>query len=569
MSIKDLADQLAAKGRYGDEVLVHMSKGEVAGLQGLAEAAGGSLTINPETGQPEAFFLAALLPTILGAAAPALGAAATGAGMAGLGGLLSGKFGAMGLGALTGALMNRDNPLMGAVTGGMGGYGGGQLAQGFGLGVPAASASTAPAAATTVTPSVSTSIVPGAPASSITPAAASPLTASITPATTAPVSTSIIPTPPASSITPAVAGAPSAATTTPTITPRPEMTGKQMMTSGLMALAPAMMPQTPEAIPEEEDTEDLMGRYTYASGFTGGTREPGTAFTGERRFFNPRFIRNMAQGGAVKKYADGGEMSAPSSNPAQGMTGASADAMRFLYGMDAAPGEGIAAGNPAFGMTGQSAEAMQYLQGMQPRSAAPQMPMAPAKPFVAPVRARETASSIEGMRRINDGEFSGMYEASTPKYAFDSGSQKYFRTDPVFTYVAPQTDGYSGSGFAEGGITDLARGGMKAGGFVVPADVVSMVGEGNTDSGYERIRRMIPGATAIKGKDGGQADTVKTSIEGKQPARVAHGEMYVPPAAVKRAGGAKKLYAMMKNVRKQAKGDAKQIKPVDLKKALA
>lgn len=570
MSLHEMANYLASKGRNGDEELVHMTKGEVAGLQSLAEAAGGSLTINPETGKPEAFFLAALLPTILGAAAPALGAAATGAGMAGLGGLLSGKFGAMGLGALTGALMNRNDPLMGAVMGGMGGYGGGQLAQGMGLGVPAASASTAPAAATTVTPSVSTSIVPGAPASSITPAAASPLTTSITPATTAPVSTPIIPTPPASSITPAVAGAPSAAATTPTITPRPEMTGKQMMTSGLMALAPAMMPRTPEAIPEEEDTEDVMGRYTYDSGYTGGTLLPGAAFTSERRFFNPRFIRNMAQGGAVKKFADGGEMSAPSSDPARGMTGASADAMRFLYGMDAAPGERVAAGNPAFGMTGQSAEAMQYLTGQLPTTSRVQPAPLQAKPFVAPVRARETASSIEGMRRINDGEFSGMYEARTPKFAFDPGSQKYFRTDPVFTYVAPEPSYDAGSsGYAEGGITDLARGGMKAGGFVVPADVVSMVGEGNTDAGYERIRRMIPGATAIKGKDGGQADTVATSIEGKQPARVAHGEMYVPPAAVKRAGGAKKLYAMMKNVRQQATGRKAQIKPVNLKKAMA
>jgi hypothetical protein len=124
-------------------------------------------------------------------------------------------------------------------------------------------------------------------------------------------------------------------------------------------------------------------------------------------------------------------------------------------------------------------------------------------------------------------------------------------------------------GYAEGGLASLAKGGMKAGGFVVPADVVSMVGEGNTDAGYEQIKRMLPGATPIKGKDGGQADTVKTSIEGKQPARVAHGEMYVPPAAVKRAGGAKKLYAMMDKVREQATGNKKQIKPVDIRKAMA
>jgi hypothetical protein len=122
---------------------------------------------------------------------------------------------------------------------------------------------------------------------------------------------------------------------------------------------------------------------------------------------------------------------------------------------------------------------------------------------------------------------------------------------------------------AQGGLVGLAKGGMKSGGFVVPADVVSMIGEGNTDAGYSRIKSMIPGATAIKGKDGGQADTVKTSIEGKQPARVAHGEMYIPPETVKRMGGAKKLYAMMDRVREQATGSKKQIKPVSLKRAMA
>ena len=110
---------------------------------------------------------------------------------------------------------------------------------------------------------------------------------------------------------------------------------------------------------------------------------------------------------------------------------------------------------------------------------------------------------------------------------------------------------------------------MKQGGFVVPADVVSMVGEGNTDAGYRRIMALLPGATPIRGKDGGQSDTVKTNIEGKQPARVAHGEMYIPPEVVKKAGGAKKLYAMMDKVRQQATGSKKQIKPVRLERAMA
>jgi hypothetical protein len=123
--------------------------------------------------------------------------------------------------------------------------------------------------------------------------------------------------------------------------------------------------------------------------------------------------------------------------------------------------------------------------------------------------------------------------------------------------------------WAQGGLLGLAKGGMRSGGFVIPADVVSMVGEGNTDAGYKRIKSMVPSATAIKGKDGGQSDTVKTSIEGKQRARVAHGEMYIPPETVKSLGGAKKLYAMMDRVRQQATGSKKQIKPVSLNRAMA
>jgi hypothetical protein len=161
------------------------------------------------------------------------------------------------------------------------------------------------------------------------------------------------------------------------------------------------------------------------------------------------------------------------------------------------------------------------------------------------------------------GHYAGSLDSNGGVSGHDYGGGGYDAGSGVDTSY-----GYGGY-FAEGGITSLAKGGMKSGGFVVPADVVSMIGEGNTDAGYSRIKSMIPGATAIKGKDGGQADTVKTSIEGKQPARVAHGEMYIPPETVKRMGGAKKLYAMMDRVRQQATGSKKQIKPVSLKQAMA
>jgi hypothetical protein len=67
MSLAVLADHMASKGRGPDSMLIHMSPREVQGLQALAENHGGSLTINPETGLPEAGILDKLLPTIIGA----------------------------------------------------------------------------------------------------------------------------------------------------------------------------------------------------------------------------------------------------------------------------------------------------------------------------------------------------------------------------------------------------------------------------------------------------------------------------------------------------------------------
>lgn len=68
---------LANKGRYGDDVLVHMNRGEVAGLAALAESRGRHLTINPETGYPEAFSLMDVLPTLVGIGASAMMPAAS------------------------------------------------------------------------------------------------------------------------------------------------------------------------------------------------------------------------------------------------------------------------------------------------------------------------------------------------------------------------------------------------------------------------------------------------------------------------------------------------------------
>ena len=85
MGLHHTAHYLKAQGRDKDTELVHMSPKEVKGLQELAKAHGGNLTTNPHTGLPEAGFLEDILPTVVGAGIgvatgnPWLGAAAAGA----------------------------------------------------------------------------------------------------------------------------------------------------------------------------------------------------------------------------------------------------------------------------------------------------------------------------------------------------------------------------------------------------------------------------------------------------------------------------------------------------------
>ena len=75
MQYQHTANSLAAQGRNGDSMLMHVTPREVAGLQSLAQRHGGSLTTNPHTGLPEANVLDDIglggvnkaLPTLVGA----------------------------------------------------------------------------------------------------------------------------------------------------------------------------------------------------------------------------------------------------------------------------------------------------------------------------------------------------------------------------------------------------------------------------------------------------------------------------------------------------------------------
>jgi hypothetical protein len=126
MSLHVAAQHLASKGRDGDTELVHMTKGEIKGLQGLALAHGGSLSINPSTGLVEASFLKNLLPMIAGAGLmmiPGVNALAAAGMVGGFETLRTGDIGKglmAGLGAYGGAGLTEGLSAAGAQTGAAG-----------------------------------------------------------------------------------------------------------------------------------------------------------------------------------------------------------------------------------------------------------------------------------------------------------------------------------------------------------------------------------------------------------------------------------------------------------------
>ena len=125
MSGHQLAQGVASLGRNGESMLVHMQPREVAGLQALAMQGGGTLTINPETGLPEAGWFG----DILGAVAPiAMGAMLGPGGIAGASGLFG--MGALGAGLATGLTSFALTGDLGkGVMAGFGGYGGAGLGE--------------------------------------------------------------------------------------------------------------------------------------------------------------------------------------------------------------------------------------------------------------------------------------------------------------------------------------------------------------------------------------------------------------------------------------------------------
>ena len=117
MSLQLAAQHLSHQGRGPDDTLVHMSKNELRSLSDLANAHGGQLTINPDTGLPEAGILDKLLPTIVGA---------------GLTYFSGGAINPMTAGFITGGIETlRSGSLEKGLMAGLGAYGGAGLTAGL------------------------------------------------------------------------------------------------------------------------------------------------------------------------------------------------------------------------------------------------------------------------------------------------------------------------------------------------------------------------------------------------------------------------------------------------------
>lgn len=107
--LSPMADELASRGRYGDSMLLHVRPDELQGLASL-----GTLTINPDTGLPEAFSFKSLLPVVGGIAGSFLLGPAFGM-LVGKGALATGL--AAGVGSFAGGLAAGQSPGQAALGG--------------------------------------------------------------------------------------------------------------------------------------------------------------------------------------------------------------------------------------------------------------------------------------------------------------------------------------------------------------------------------------------------------------------------------------------------------------------
>jgi hypothetical protein len=230
-----------------------------------------------------------------------------------------------------------------------------------------------------------------------------------------------------------------------------------------------------------------------------------------------------------------------------------------------------AAMNQALPLTGNLGSA--GISGLPAASTSPFIPTAPpvAPPVAAPTFGEGMAKfASDPMASLKANPFtaaaSGMAGAIGAKpdpympEEYD-GPLKRFRLSQDFRAPVP---------YAGGGIADLGAGGYDRMVGEEPMYPSNMAAGGISNLGsYSDYAR---GGRMLKGPGDGMSDSIPASIGGKRPARLATEEFVVPADVVSHLGngssdaGAKQLYAMMDKVRTARTGRKSQGKEIDPRK---
>ena len=187
----------------------------------------------------------------------------------------------------------------------------------------------------------------------------------------------------------------------------------------------------------------------------------------------------------------------------------------------------------------------------------------PINPVDAPVRATGGTFG-EGMKRFVDSPLESIKANPITAFSSaikgaSAGRKKLEEEEP---YSGPLSrfkfnpESYRSSFYgAEGGIASLAEGGYDR---MVGEEPMYM--SNMASGGISNLGSYSDGGRMLRGPGDGMSDSIPASISGKRPARLADGEFVVPADVVSHLGngstdaGAKQLYAMMNKVRQARTG---------------
>jgi hypothetical protein len=519
MSIQSLAQKLQSEGRNGDSLLVHMTPSEVGGLQALAEASGGSLTVNPKTGLVEANFLESILPTIFGIGLSFI---------PGVGPLAAGALVGGGTALATG---NIEKGLLA----GLGAYGG----AGLGGAITSSGATTLGAAADTAN------------------------------FANLGMNTTAVAPPTAFESFKAGLGE---------IGKAPGAFLKSNLTNIGMAAAPMLAAgYSGEAEQPETEAEGNIREYEYSQAVNPNFGMPGQPYYTQT--YTPGAVTPVSEYG----YAEGGiaQIQGPytrQQRPVDPAVGAYNQELmqraRQEYLQTQAPGA-FRSALPNQGVYDPQAGAA-FQQAQEARAAAAaeaaKTPSVGGYTYDAATQQftqmEPTASEFEKLKEEMDrmrNEFGGGFN---PYYS-DSGGDGGFDgfdnpgNNPGNDVPGGQSDSPS---HAAGGVIKKAPGGlasiaggefMKDGSFVIDARTVAELGNGSSNAGLELLTQL--GGRPVEGPGDGVSDSIPATIDGTQDAAVARDEVIFTPQAVAAIGGGdagrgrELLYEIMRQAEKARK----------------